>query len=297
MVTPSDLRRVADEFQSALGAHRYSLHTQESYGKELRRVFALLAPPERAPTGRDWTAAGIQRVFDTMIQRGSSAVSVARALSACRLFERYCVERRYLDSTPAQETVLRCVANDARDDVSLGMFEAVLDGPDASGRITSRERAVLHLIGAAGLTTAELTRVRYRDLDPRSGRLTVRDADGPIREVTLSPGARRALEEHAAAAGGPQGPAAFVIAARALQPMSVRTANALVRSGLRHVAQRLGVEVRDVERCFEVWRVRWGATVREARHAVGPLSRARARRFAPASRPRGRAGPPLRMIG
>ncbi len=169
MILTTDLRQAADVFLDVLRDHRYSPLTLEAYDKELRRVLRLLDDPPRATDRPLWSAPGLERVLGAIARGGASAVSLARTLSACRQFERFCVERGILADAPAQSIEMRFVARHAPQALPTRAFEVALRLLGESGPAGRREHAVLELTGAAGLGAAELARLRVRDVDLRTG--------------------------------------------------------------------------------------------------------------------------------
>ncbi len=111
----------------------------------------------------------------------------------------------------------------------------------------------------------------------------MRASDGLIRIAKAGPRTLEVVKAHLEEGGHGERPAAFVVAGRALRPLSALSIHRLLHTGLQHLANRLGVSPHEVRECFEAWSLECGTAPEEIRRATGELARTRSRRFMPAS--------------
>ncbi len=161
--------RWVDAYLDTLRVERgLAASTVAAYGRDLSRFVGHAEAV--GLTGAEQLSASLVSSFLVMLGReGLGARSAARYLSSVRGFCRFLVKERVIEADP-------CALVDrprlGRRLPKLLRFEQVLALLDAPARDTARgrrDRAMLHLMYAAGLRVSELCRLKLGDVDDKRG--------------------------------------------------------------------------------------------------------------------------------
>lgn len=165
-----DLSGWIDAYLSHLRVERaLAENTVEAYAHDLARLCEhaeaeLGAPPD--PTALD------ERLVSTFLvklgEEGLGARSAARHLSAVRGLARFLVRERVLAADPCALVERPRVGRKLPKVLTTGDVGALLEAPEDSLR-GLRDRAMLHVMYAAGLRVSELVGLKLGDLDLRKG--------------------------------------------------------------------------------------------------------------------------------
>jgi integrase/recombinase XerD len=188
----------ADNYLLELATTRgLSKHTLDAYARD---IGALLAEG-----GTDIDSLSTERIASALaaeLDRGMSARSTSRRLSAWRGFCRYLVRERVLAEDPTalldRPATRRKLPKAIGVDPMLRLLEAPSDG-DARG---IRDRAMLQLMYASGLRVSELCTLRFADFDRQRGIVRVQGKGDKTRLVPVGEEALAAIDRYLAEARG-----------------------------------------------------------------------------------------------
>ena len=228
------LHKGIEDFLSELGvARRVSPHTLSAYRRDLA---LLLSHVETLGLGA-WDALQVEQVRTFVAaqhRRGLAPKSLQRLLSACRSFFRFLQREGRITLDPT--TGLRAPNAPRKLPQVLDADEVVqLVQVEGESPIDRRDRALLELFYSSGLRLSELCALRWRDLDPAQGLVTVVGKGNKARIVPVGSHALTAL-----AAWRPHTPAppeTPIFTGRGGSPISPRA----VQQRVRQLAQRQGV--------------------------------------------------------
>ncbi|RYE89220.1 MAG: tyrosine recombinase, partial [Myxococcales bacterium] len=122
-----------------------------------------------------------------LVGEGLGARSVARHLSAMRGFFRFLVRERVIEDDPSQLLDRPRLGRRLPRGLSFDEVERLLDTPPVETERGRRDRAMLHVMYAAGLRVSELVKLRVNDVDPVTGVVSVLGKGHKRRLVPLTP--------------------------------------------------------------------------------------------------------------
>lgn len=172
-----------------------SENTVEGYGRDLRRYAEHL----EALGVADWAAVGraeVQAHLASLVERGLSARSQARALSAIRGLHALLVREKLAavdatDDVDAPRPGRKLPALLSRDEV-----EALLAQPDPRRAAGRRDRAMLELLYATGLRVSELVGLELNDVNLETRVLVARGKGSKERLVPVGAPAAEAVRAY-----------------------------------------------------------------------------------------------------
>ncbi|MCE2391224.1 MAG: tyrosine recombinase, partial [Proteobacteria bacterium] len=149
-----------DAFLNHLAVERgLSPATVEAYGRDLTRLAETLGP--REVEGIDTPA--IRRHLDRLLERGLTAASRGRALSAISRFLAYLRAERVIAHDPLADVARPRRGRAVPKVLGREQVEALIAAPDETP-LGIRDRALLELLYAAGLRVSELVALRLGEL-------------------------------------------------------------------------------------------------------------------------------------
>jgi integrase/recombinase XerD len=122
-----------------------------------------------------------------LVGEGLSARSVARHLSAIRGFFRFLVKERILEEDPSQLLDRPKLGRRLPRGLSFEEVERLLETPSTESEQGRRDRAMLHVMYAAGLRVSELVKLRVGDVDLTDGLVSVLGKGQKRRLIPLTP--------------------------------------------------------------------------------------------------------------
>lgn len=122
-----------------------------------------------------------------LVAEGLSARSVARHLSAIRGFFKFLVRERVLSEDPSQLLDRPKLGRRLPRGLSFDEVERLLDTPSQENEQGRRDRAMLHVMYAAGLRVSELVKLRVEDMDLDKHLVSVLGKGQKRRLVPLTP--------------------------------------------------------------------------------------------------------------
>ena len=177
-----------------------SANTVKAYATDLLALEDFLT----AAGMTSWRRCGREDLLDfldSLRDRGMEMTSIARHLTAARMFFRFLAEEKLvaedptlLMDSPRLWRVLPECLSPAEVDALLAVYSA---GGDA---LEVRNRAMLHLLYASGLRVSELTGLRLADADFENLLIRVRGKGAKERIVPVAPQVMRLLRKYVGAA-------------------------------------------------------------------------------------------------
>ncbi|MBW2527913.1 MAG: site-specific tyrosine recombinase XerD [Deltaproteobacteria bacterium] len=183
--------------------------TVRAYASDLAKLWEHAESQDVREVGQ-LTPAVLSSFLVSLGRSGISARSAARHLSSVRGFVRFLLRERALREDPCALIEAPRTARRLPQVLTTDEVLRLLSAPEAHTRIGRRDRAMLHVMYAAGLRVSELVGLRMADLDRRRGVVSAFGKGGKRRLVPLGEAALGALEEY--------------LADRAAQPAAARGA-------------------------------------------------------------------------
>lgn len=124
--------------------------------------------------------------------------TIARRLAAVRSFFRYLVMRGYAAGSPAAVLSTPKLPRELPAVAPAQLLERLLESPDPSTPLGTRDRAILELLYATGVRVSELTGLDMGSVDLPGGTIRVMGKGSHERIVPMHPAAVRRLREYLA---------------------------------------------------------------------------------------------------
>lgn len=167
----------------------YSPHTVSGYGRDLTEFVAGL-PEGLKASGLE--AIHIRRFVVSLYGRNSAA-TVARKLSAIRLFVKYLLRGKHISCDLVEGITGPKVGKYLPVFLTVDEVFALLEGPAEQDRFMLRDRAILELLYSTGIRVAELVSRDTVSLDFETEMLRVRGKGNKERLVPVGPVALEAV--------------------------------------------------------------------------------------------------------
>ena len=169
--------------------------TVQAYARDLT-CFATHVEEARIGKPEDLTTSVVSSFMVSLGRRGISARSAARYLSAVRGLCRFLVSERVLSSDPCALVDRPRLGRRLPVTLSFEELLALLEAPGRTTKLGRRDRAMLHMMYAAGLRVSELVRLELGDVDARRGVVSAYGKGSKRRLVPLGQVALDALHEY-----------------------------------------------------------------------------------------------------
>ena len=165
------IEHLLDQFLNYLTVERgLSLNTLDSYSRDINKYLYFLITKGIKDIGKTSDLTIISFV-STLKKQGLSNRSVARNLSAIKMFYKYLTEDHHITSnptlnidTPKRETKLPQI-------LSIEEVDLLLQAPDKSTLLGLRDAAFLELLYATGLRASEIISLSLNNLNLEAGYL------------------------------------------------------------------------------------------------------------------------------
>lgn len=190
------LESLVDAYLDHLRVERaLSESTIASYGRDLSKLVRLCdAHGAREPAAID--EAMMARVVSELSRSGLAPRSLARHLSAIRGLFRFAHKERVVARDPSTLLERPKMGRRLPRGLSLDEVTALLDTPDEETPRGRRDRAMLHVMYAAGLRVSELCALSLDDIDRQRGVARVKGKGDKTRLVPLTPIALSLLDAY-----------------------------------------------------------------------------------------------------
>jgi integrase/recombinase XerD len=172
-----------------------SARTVEAYARDLGKLLALAEAEDRTKPA-ELDGALLAQYMVKLGKGGLGARSAARHLSAVRGFTRFLLRERAIEADPAALVERPKIARKLPKVLSFDDIAQILDAPDDQSFRGLRDRAMLHMLYAAGLRVSELVGLKLGDIDRKQGIVLALGKGGKRRVVPLGEPALDALDAY-----------------------------------------------------------------------------------------------------
>lgn len=160
-----------------------SANTRRAYQRDLARFFQFISDDdEMLPTLAELKKLTRQDVRRYLAKRNGevSKATTARELSALRSFFRWCIEREFLSSNPAEAVATPKRARKLPVFLNADQSESLMEsgGTDADPHRDLRNRVILELLYGSGLRLSEAASLELGDVDLEERLIHVREGKG-----------------------------------------------------------------------------------------------------------------------
>jgi integrase/recombinase XerD len=146
------LRRFLDHVRLERGL---SVNTAASYERDLQRYLCVLASRGiQAPANA--TQADVSGLLELLSDLGLAPASVARNLTAIRMFHRFLLSEGIADVDPTEHLHPPKLGRKLPSVLTIEEINRLMKAPDVEGPLGTRDRALLEMLYGAGLRVSEL---------------------------------------------------------------------------------------------------------------------------------------------
>jgi integrase/recombinase XerC len=179
-LAPYDSRPAYDVGRSAVNAQPAAVASNEDIQQKLYRV-----DPEE-----------VRRFLMFLNEQDYSKSTIARKLATLRSFYKFCLRRGYVTNNPMVS--IRTPKQEKRlpKFLELDQILRLLQAPDDTTLLGSRDRAMLEVMFSTGVRVSELVSIRLEDVDFTSEAIRVRGKGKKERISPVSPSALIALRKY-----------------------------------------------------------------------------------------------------
>lgn len=172
-----------------------SSRTIDAYARDLAKLCALCETRGvDSPTNLDPSLLSAYMV--ELGRNGIGARSACRHLSAVRGFVKFLLRERVLGADPASLVERPRTTRKLPRVLSVDEIRSILDAPDSTTFRGLRDRAMFHVLYAAGLRVSELVGLRMSDIDRKQGLVLALGKGGKRRIVPLGELALDAIDAY-----------------------------------------------------------------------------------------------------
>ena len=184
-----------DEFEKYLQEEkRTSGNTLRAYTRDVTR-FDIFLRERGISDDINASNADIVAYLIELKNSGASKSTVNRKLSSIRIYYDFLVRKALLKENPADNIRSPKIEKKSMDFLSPDEINRLMASPDGSVK-GLRDRALLELMYATGIRSAEVTDLRMADLNLKMGFITCRGDRARARIIPIGRMARQALDEY-----------------------------------------------------------------------------------------------------
>lgn len=182
------MEKQIDDFLVYLGSEKgLSPHTLESYGRDLDGLRKFLQ-------GKPITLEeDIIAYFESLKKRGLASSSLCRALVAIKVFFRFLKRERFIEQNPTLFLESPKMWQLIPEVMTIDEVSRFLEAPGKDDFIGARDRALFHLMYAAGLRVSEVCQLDARDVS--DDQIRVKGKGGKERIVPVAAVAIEVLDD------------------------------------------------------------------------------------------------------
>lgn len=189
------MERFLQMFQTYLiEVKKSSENTVESYMRDLNRFI-------RYCTDHDYTSPErvnvdfLREYLDFLVGEGKSEATVTRIIASVRCFYRFLISREFAVENPADAIKMKKATRELPDVLSTNEVMSLLSQPSGRDDKSIRDKAMLELLYATGITVTELIELEADNLNLQIGMLHMQRSRHE-RIVPIYPAAVRALQNY-----------------------------------------------------------------------------------------------------
>ena len=248
-------------------------NTRSAYRGDLSRLGAFLAD-DGCPSWPDVSSEHIERFIRTEMAAGKSAASTARALAAIKMFCRFCVSQRILDTDPAEAIDPPKKWSRLPNTLAHEATQALLASPTAEQDTHwLRDRAILATLYATGMRASELAGLAHADVNAALGIVRVIGKGNKERIIPIATSVLELLDSYTALARpetGPDGPKPDkLFLSRSGRPLAREDIFRIVRKYVRRAGLYGSVSPHTLRHCFATQLLAGGADLRSVQEMLG----------------------------
>ena len=268
MPTVVDLRPA---FLRTLRAEARSPKTVTAYSGDLNRFLSFLAEGGYGTEVADLTPRVLRRYLEWMTDQGWAGSTQARRMYAIRSFLSWCEVEEILVSNAASKVRLPQPRHTLPVPLTEPEYRQLLRAVDMhSGKLLLRDRALVRLLGDAGLRCAEVTALRWPHVDFGAHAIAVKKGKGEKdRVIPLLPELETALWEWLQSRLPLERQEAFVFPGRRREDLDPRS----VHLRVQHLGELAGlphsIHPHLLRHRFATQLLNTGASVREVQELMG----------------------------
>lgn len=268
------MREALERFLIELSAsRRASAHTVAAYRRDVSAVLDFAAGEGKPVAPERWDRALIEAAMRRKTVAGHSARSVARALSACRAFSRFCARRGILPADPAAGLRNPRLPQRIPRPMPAPLLQRALDRLAGEDLVSRRDRALLEVAYSSGLRVSELVSLNRGDLDASASVVRVRGKGRRERITPIGRSALAALDRYLEASGrSALEPGAPIFVGRGGRRLGVRAVQRVVKLRLASLALGLRVSPHTLRHSFATHLLDRGADLRAIQEMLGHRS-------------------------
>jgi integrase/recombinase XerD len=194
----NSLDQIADQFINYLVVEKgLSGNTVSAYSRDLILYLEFLRSSDVTDIASADTALVLKHLI-ALRDAGLGPRSRARHLVTLRGFYRFLVQQKILDANPAQMVDLPKAGLKLPDVLKIDEVLQLLEAPDPSKPLGTRDAAMLELLYAAGLRVSELINVGVADINPEAGFVRVLGKGSKERVVPIGLVAKKKVDVYLA---------------------------------------------------------------------------------------------------
>lgn len=193
-----DLHAWVDAYLDHLRVERaLSPRTLEAYARDLGKLCAL-CEGQGITSPAELDATVVSTYLVELGKQGLGARSATRHLSAVRGFSKFLLRERAISANPAALVERPRTSRKLPKVLSVEEIERILEAPDRASFRGLRDRAMLHVMYAAGLRVSEVVGLKIADIDRKQGVVFAFGKGSKRRIVPLGEPALDALDAYLA---------------------------------------------------------------------------------------------------
>lgn len=178
----------------------YSVHTIDSYQRDLRQFFSFLGIRDVARIHSVLVRSFVSSLFGQV-----QSASIVRKLSAIRSFFKFMVKSGVIDQSPAEELALPKVPKKLPRFLIQDEAKALVETRHEDDFSGLRDCAIVELLYGTGIRVSELTKLNRDNLDLEEGWIKVQGKGNKERIIPLGGKALSALNEYLKIRGNESG--------------------------------------------------------------------------------------------
>lgn len=157
--------RLLEGFVSYITAERgLAQNTLAAYRRDLTRYIRFLYEARNALLPEDAKTEDVAAFFAWLRSKGLAATSIARCMSAVRVFHRFLVNERLSEHNPATTLDTPKLDRNLPEVLTHSEIERLINTPDVTTELGLRDRAMLECAYATGLRVSELLSLDINNL-------------------------------------------------------------------------------------------------------------------------------------
>ena len=172
-----------------------SPNTLESYARDLRLFYDFILKQSKVKFSKI-TEVQVREFINAQFDKGSRAKTLARRLSALRMFFRYGLEEKFFSNDPMENIELPKLSKRLPQFLTEPEVNELLTKPDLTTPIGLRDKAMLEVAYACGLRVSELVQITMGDIHFNEGIVKVLGKGGKERWVPVGRSALAAMKDY-----------------------------------------------------------------------------------------------------